>query len=163
MKKILIGIIPALVFSAGALEAHKLEISVTPIPPVVVVEAGYAGHEHPLSEGEVFIYAPGESEAAFQTGKLDSTGKFAFIPEREGTWKVVVDDGTGHKSEVSAEVAENFLSGREVLSESEKFPGGTEPRPSEAALYWKALIGISLLIGIAGIIYGVLSRRKSVS
>jgi len=166
--------------TAGLLQAHKLEINLTQHPPVVVVEAGYSGHQHGLSGGDVFIYAPGEAEKAFQTGKTDGKGKFAFIPTKAGEWRVMVDDGTGHRSEKIISLGERFFSGGNIPPESEiieeaKVPQKeaqeaetpteieTKAAPSQAKVptLWKVLVGVSVLFGLAGILYGVKARQRS--
>ena len=160
------------VSASGILQAHKLEVSLTQQPPVVVVIAGFSGHHHGLSGGDVFIYAPGEAEKAFQTGKTDGKGKFAFIPTKAGEWKVVVDDGTGHRSEKVIVLEENFFSGEKAEPESEELEKIEEPQEeitengsassqAQVPLLWKVLVGVSLLFGIAGILYGVKARQKS--
>jgi hypothetical protein len=157
------------VSSAGLLQAHKLEINVTHHPPVVVAEAGYSGHQHGLSGADVFIYAPGETEKTFQTGKTDAEGKFAFIPSKAGEWRVVADDGTGHKTEKVISLGEDFFTPEKTVIESE--PGAQEkeviqepavtPSQAQVPVLWKVLAGVSLLFGLAGILYGVKARQKS--
>jgi nickel transport protein len=166
-----------LVSTAGILQAHKLEVSLTQDSPVVIIQAGYAGHNHSLSGGDVFIYAPGETKKPYQTGKTDSSGQFAFLPRRSGDWKVVVDDGTGHRSEQALSLGEDFFSKEKTAAESEESQesGGSletlkeeidqepEAAPSQAKIpvLWKVLVGVSLLFGLAGILYGVKARKKS--
>jgi len=155
--------------TVGMLQAHKLEVNLIPHPPVVVMEAGYSGHSHGISGGDVFIYAPGGAEKAFQTGKTDAEGKFAFIPDQPGEWRVVVDDGTGHKSEKVISLGEDFFIPEKTVIESG--PGAQEqevtpestPAPSseKVPILWKLLVGVSLVFGIAGILYGIKARQKS--
>lgn len=160
------------VSASGILQAHKLEVNLTHHPPVVMVEAGFSGHHHGLSGGDVFIYAPGEAEKAFQTGQTDGAGKFAFIPNEAGEWKVVVDDGTGHRGEMVMVLEEKFFSGEKTEPESEELEKQEELQEAvpefEAAssraqvpLLWKVLVGVSVLFGFAGILYGVKARQKS--
>ncbi|MBD3412926.1 MAG: hypothetical protein GF421_00650 [Candidatus Aminicenantes bacterium] len=180
MRKKFIWLITLVIFWFGAaswLYAHKLEIKITPLPSVVMVEAGYSGHKHGLSGGDVFIYAPRDSEKAFQTGKTDAKGKFAFIPDQAGDWRVAVDDGTGHKSEQILSLGEDFFLQKPTVPgsgeshppeqardvEKEKASKESEAAPSQAQvpLVWKALVGVSLVFGIAGILYGAKARKKS--
>jgi hypothetical protein len=160
------------VSASGILQAHKLEVNLTQQPPVVMVEAGFSGHHHGLSGGDVFIYAPGEAEKAFQTGKTDVQGKFAFIPTEAGEWKVVVDDGTGHRGERVIILEENFFSGEKAEPGSEELKQAQEPQEeaseneadssqTQVPLLWKVLVGVSLLFGIAGILYGAKARQRS--
>lgn len=162
MKKIMIGAF-IFVFAACLIQAHKLEVHLTENPPVVVVEADYGNHHHGVKGADVSIYAPGENEDVYQSGKTDLSGKFAFLPDKAGAWRVIVDDGTGHKNEAVISVTGAFFADTAADLDSEEEAIGTEALSSQAALsvFWKALIGISLLIGIAGILYGLKSRKES--
>jgi nickel transport protein len=159
MKRILFGAF-IIICVAVLVQAHGLNIHLSENPPVVIVEADYGDHHHGVSQGDVFIYAPGEMETVFQSGKTDPYGNFAFIPDKAGEWRVVVDDGTGHKNEAVIMLEDAFfaVTGADLETEED-----AEPAPPKAALsvFWKALIGISLLIGIAGIIYGLRVRKES--
>jgi nickel transport protein len=162
MKKIMIGV-TAFIFASGLIEAHRLDVHLTENPPVVIVEAGYGDHHHGLSGGDVTVYAPGETGDAFQSGKTDPSGRFAFIPDEAGDWRVVVDDGAGHKNEAAITIAESFFGVSDAALEAEG--DSAEAGPSRAALpvFWKALIGISLLAGIAGVLYGMKARKEASS
>lgn len=160
MKKTIFSLF-ILICAAGLIHAHKLDVNIIEHAPAVVVESKYAGHDHGLSGGEVTVYAPGESEETYQTGKTDAAGKFAFVPDQTGEWRVVVDDGTGHRSELNVAVGENFFIQETVEPVPGKTVTGLETAPAGIPTVWKALVGISLLFGIAGILYGIKSRRES--
>lgn len=161
MKRAIIGAV-ILICAAGLVRAHKLELHLKENPPVVIVEADYAGHDHGVSGGDVTIYAPGEMETVFQSGKTDPNGNFAFIPDKAGEWRVVVDDGTGHKNEAVIMLEDAFFAVTGADLETEEGDIDTVAPKAALSVFWKALIGISLLIGIAGILYGLKSRKESV-
>jgi len=101
----------------------------------------------PLSHSEVKVYAPSNSEAAFQEGLTDEQGRFMFYPTEPGTWKIEVDDGMGHGLVEEIEVGDDLLA-----------------PPDEGAVFlptWqKALIGVSLIWGITGTWFWMVARRR---
>ena len=46
---------------------------------------------------EVQVYSPDAADEAFQTLRTDPSGLASFVPNRAGTWLLVVDDGLGHR------------------------------------------------------------------
>jgi nickel transport protein len=72
----------------------------------IVVLAQYDTGE-PMSYAKVEIYAP-DSQAKFQTGRTDRNGKFSFIPDVPGEWKVIVDDEMDHRLIVVIPVNESL-------------------------------------------------------
>ena len=50
----------------------------------------------PAASCEVTVFSPEGSEEAFQRGLTDKNGRFLFYPHVAGTWRIIVDDGTGH-------------------------------------------------------------------
>ncbi|SKA72355.1 nickel transport protein [Paucidesulfovibrio gracilis DSM 16080] len=56
------------------------------------------------SYAEVLIYPPGGGDEEFQNGRTDARGRFAFLPDRPGTWLVKVNAGMGHGFDMEIEV-----------------------------------------------------------
>jgi nickel transport protein len=52
----------------------------------------------------VLVYAPGGGDTEFQNGRTDARGRFAFLPDRPGVWRVKVDAGMGHGFDIEIEV-----------------------------------------------------------
>jgi nickel transport protein len=133
---------------APLLLAHDIEIAVRLTAPSVVTRATYAGSD-PVSFAEVTVYKPG-SETEYQTGRTDLNGYFAFVPDGSGRWHIIVDDELGHRTDKMVEVSSPFESGNEALG-------------SELSVLQKALIGIALIIGITGLLYGYKVRQQASS
>lgn len=57
----------------------------------------------PARDMFVSIFAPGQDER-FQSGKTDRNGRFAFFPDRSGTWEILVYDRMGHRLEIKMPV-----------------------------------------------------------
>jgi nickel transport protein len=109
----------------------------------IVVAAEYDTGE-PMNYAMVQISAPA-AKLTFQSGRTDRNGRFCFFPDMPGEWKVVVDDGMGHRLEVPVSVNEamelktNEQTGRSAGSSLSK--------------YEKALMGICIIFGISGFLF----------
>jgi nickel transport protein len=104
-----------------------------------------------MSYAKVNISAPG-AELTFQSGRTDRNGRFCFFPDASGDWKVVVDDEMGHRLEVKVPVDETLM-----LQANEQ---RGEAGQASLSRYQKALIGISTLFGIFGILFWWIGRKK---
>lgn len=144
---VLRALVAALAATAGS--AHELALNMRLASPAVVVRAAYGGTEPlPFAKVQVFT-AAGKS---FQSGVTDSRGQFAFVPDAAGDWRLVVDDETGHRAEIKIPVSDTFLAGASSASAA-----------TSVSRVERALIGIALILGIAGLLYGYRSRRTPVT
>jgi nickel transport protein len=119
----------------------------------VGVHVAWASYEEgtPVVDGDVAITAPG-SEEAWQTGRTDPSGRFAFFPDAPGTWTIRVDDGRGHRAQATVEVgAREVAAGPEVEASA---------GPEGEARLWRLLTGLGLIAGVTGVAYGYTARRK---
>lgn len=103
----------------------------------------------PLAYVEVTVFSPADAETEFQSGIADKNGVFVFKPDRDGIWTIIFDDGLGHGLKEEVEV----LAGQAV----EQTSGGVIPR------WQKVLVGVGLIFGITGFLYGVTVKRQSTS
>lgn len=129
--------------SAHALEAKELEAGNARALEFVYSTGGTANY------AEVKVYAPDNADVEFQNGRTDALGRFAFLPDKDGTWTVVVADGMGHK--VSHPVAVT-LSGERVA----EVPAQGLTASSKL---FPALLGVSLLANFFLLL--ALFRRRS--
>ncbi len=109
--------------------------------PKEAVHFYYATGE-PMAYSEVLVYGPGDDKLEFQNGRADKNGVFAFVPDRSGTWRIVCNDGMGHRAEFKSEV---HLAGETKASEKIK-PVETQQK---SPVWLKTLLGISLLFNLA--------------
>ncbi len=128
-----------------AVLGHELDLRVRLVAPVVTVEAAYGGSE-PLPYAKVSVYSPADANGEFQTGVTDRKGRFAFVPDRAGSWRVLVDDEEGHRGEVTVVVPEKFEGAAAAVEE-----GGSR--------WERALLGLAILFGVTGVWYGGKARR----
>ena len=125
--------------SAGAF-AHGVGFKRSELQ-AIPLEFSYSTGEK-MSYSEVKIYSPKDSKFAVQTGRTDEEGRFAFIPDVSGDWRVTVSDGQGHLCEavINANAVE------------------VEVKPSDSSLVIPALLGVSIIFNIA---LFIVNRRKS--
>lgn len=139
-------------------------VAVACLPAGVAAHALRAAHEQ---QGDVilvrFAYSDGKGPefaavrvtaadgTEFQNGRTDARGRFAFVPDAPGTWRISVTDGMGHKVEHAVDVA---------------VPGTpnetARPDSAEAALPLplRAALGLSLLANLA-LLASLFRRRGS--
>jgi nickel transport protein len=127
------------------LGAHDLDASFSIAAPAVVVRAAYGGSE-PVPFAKVQIFAPASPTQEFQMGHTDRRGYFSFVPETGGNWLVVVDDEEGHRRELTVPVPAGFRT-------------DSEPAPAKASRFERALLGVALIFGLTGFLYGFKARR----
>jgi nickel transport protein len=132
---------------AGFLQGHELDATVSLSPPAVIVRAVYGGSE-PVQFAKVQVFAPDSAAQEFQTGMTDRRGYFSFVPAGSGVWRVVLDDEEGHRREVAVTVPEPFEAAAAA-------PAGGSSR------FERALLGIALILGATGVLYGFKARRQS--
>lgn len=128
------------------LAAHDLTSTVTLAAPAAIVRAVYGGSE-PVVFAKVRVYAPGGGSTQHQAGSTDRRGLFSFVPDGPGKWRVVVDDEEGHRAESFIEVPPDFSAGAPAVA----------TRPSR---WERALLGVALILGLTGFLYGFKARRS---
>ena len=130
----------AVLFAAGALQAHGLLLTWRPAGEAVVVRAVYDDESDPAATADVVIYASDEDDP-FVSGVTDRNGVFAFVPEHAGRWVAVVDDGFGHLETLDIDVSEDAAAA-----------DGASPSGAASGSTWRDLLmGLSVLFGITGI------------
>ena len=129
----------AVIAPAGA---HDLTVDVELSRPAVILRASYDGAD-PASNADVEVRWDG---GVFQHASTDANGVFSFVPDQPGGWGVAVDDGFGHREERTLEI------------DWEGAPTATNP--ARAPMWMKLLTGLSLIVGLTGVSYGLKSRAR---
>jgi nickel transport protein len=137
---------------------HGIEVKFTLNAPAVVVTCTYSGSDT-VADAEFVLFTPAGENEEFQRGHTDNNGVFSFIPDVAGEWKVVVDDGQGHREEVSVHVTETFLSDAEITPATAELLRSGGGALGSMPLWMKAVWGLSLIFGLAGILYLVRARK----
>jgi nickel transport protein len=131
----------------AALWAHDMQVRIEQASPAVVAHTTYAGSE-PVAYAEVLVFGPGQQATEYQNGRTDARGVFSFVPDREGEWRFVVDDGMGHRVERPITVSADAAGGVH----------GTAHGPMSMGL--KLITGLAIIVGVTGFLYGLKSRPR---
>ena len=94
-----------------------------------------------MSYCEARVFSPNDEKFAAQTGRTDEQGRFAFVADVPGEWRVIVRDNEGHQCTASIAVGETLKASQDESS----LPQGME-------LFIRALLGVSVIFNIAMII-----------
>ena len=146
MKKIfLITLSIFLCFNENPGYAHGVgyrEISLRAVP----LEFFYSTGEK-MSYREAKVFSPNDKKFAVQSGRTDEQGRFAFIPDVSGEWRVVVQDEEGHRCEAKIEITQEFLTGENKMIDIKENYENNSPQGFE--LFIRALLGVSLIFNLA--------------
>ncbi len=138
---------------AGAADAHGVGYRLSGRTPVSL-EFFYSTGET-MAYTAAKVYSPTDDRIEFQSGRTDAAGCFAFTPDSDGIWRVVVQDEEGHRVEAKIPVAP--VSSDSSLRKS--IPTASQGSlPNGASLAIRACLGVSLLFNIAAF---VLLRRRN--
>ena len=97
-----------------------------------------------MSYREAKVFSPNDEKFAYQSGRTDEKGRFAFVPDSPGKWRVIVRDEEGHQC-----TAEIVISDKgEGVSESEIQSAVI----NSTEIFIRSLLGVSLIFNIALII-----------
>jgi nickel transport protein len=132
----------------SCVEAHGTAHRVLRDAGAITVESFYSDKE-PMRYADVLLYGPSDQEIEYQNGRTDQNGRFAFVPDREGTWRINVSDGMGHLMKTDIEVqkphASEAAAGKSRVVEDFQLSGLTTPL--------KAALGVSLIANLALLIH----------
>lgn len=138
MRKLLVIV---LVLCACKANAHGTGFRYSALKSIPL-EFTYSDGEK-MSFREAKVFSPLDEKFAFQSGRTDEDGRFAFVPNVSGDWKVIVRDEEGHRCEAVIP----------VTLEAQTQPISDTTKPDMTI---RALLGVSIIFNIAMVIY----RRK---
>ena len=129
--------------------AHALYAADTLRDGVVLVQFAYSTGEKP-TYAKVEVYSPADDRLEYQNGRTDANGRFAFLPDAPGTWRIIMADNMGHRVEHPVTVGK---------------PSDSATPDASAALGGfsmplRILLGLSLLAN-AALCASLLRRRKT--
>ena len=140
---------------SGMASAHGVGYQESDLRPVALDFFYSTGELMSYLKAEVF--SPSDEKIAYQSGRTDAGGRFAFVPDKPGKWRVVVNDDDGHRAEAEIDVTQGFMSGGAaggIVQEKKAAPEGLD-------LYLRAGLGVSLLFNIAAFVL-LFRRRRTV-
>ena len=155
IRSIFICLVFLISCSAGM--AHGINFETTKQPPAVTVKAFFS-RTSPVANAQVTIFSPGD-EQAYQSGRTDKAGNFAFIPNATGEWILIVDDERGHVDRVIVPVDNSFFDARladEEDAEIEQMQIVVQKGESGLGIpvFFRIIVGLALIFGLTGVIYG---------
>ncbi len=100
------------------------------------IEATY-DNGRPMAFCDVVVVSPANPDNEYQSGITDPAGRFAFVPDTNGVWKVTVDDGMGHLVTADVQTGPNKQVSDGVDTGMNRFAGG--------------MIGVSVIFGLFGL------------
>ncbi len=144
MKTIITGACIAFILLGIPLRSHGHAMFATPIDGGVGVQAVY-DNGRPAAFSEVAVFGP--NDTPFVSGHTDPNGRFLFRPDRDGTWRVTVDDGMGHIASLSYEIGADML------------PADTEYAIRMPRRYG-VIAGLGVIFGLSGWSAYIRSRKR---
>jgi nickel transport protein len=140
---------------APRVEAHGTAHRVVRNGTAVTVESFYSDKE-PMQYAEVLVFSPSDRKVEYQNGRTDRNGRFAFFPDRQGTWRIEVNDGMGHLMKADIEVTATGEPG----TGSGNGSAGEREMPAGASVPLKAAFGVSLIANVALILRALKTGKK---
>ncbi len=128
--------------------AHGTVYQVLDTAATITAEFGYTDGQ-PMPFAEVLIFSPQDTEVEHQNGRTDRHGRFAFRPDVPGTWRVKVDDGTGHRVDARIEVAADLTTATPLDRHAHH----------HGSVWLKTVAGLSLLANL--FLFAMLRARSS--
>lgn len=118
---------------------------------VVAAEFLYSD-KTPMQYAEILVFSPESETVEYQNGRTDQNGRFAFLPETSGTWKMEVSDGMGHA--VYAEVTVPSLlpelkeNGESYIKQIDTRTANISSLVGGSPMVIKIVLGLSILLNI---------------
>ena len=125
------------------LQAHGLQAQLELEAPVVVLRCTYT--DGTPADAEVLVYSPDELDRSYQRQRTDVHGRVTFVPDAAGEWRIVVDDGMGHRTELTVTVDEN---------------GVASPRQSDPWSRTSVALWVAALVFVLVVVWMQASRRR---
>lgn len=147
----MIRLFPVFFTFAALLAAHGTELHLESLPNAVAAHFTY-DEDAPARNAKVSVYSPADAANPYQTGQTDQRGFFAFVPDRAGVWRVVADDGEGHREEATVTVDE-----KGVVQMAADSHGHDHAAPGGAL---SLMTGLSIVFGITGLALWWTGRRS---
>ena len=122
---------------------------------------------------KVEVYSPADAKVEFQNGRTDAQGRFAFMPDTPGQWRIIMADNMGHRVEHAVDVSSAQGSAQVAAQGAAQGTAqgagpntdkpavtGVSPGVGEFSVPLRVLLGLSLLANMA-LGAAVLRRRKN--
>ena len=140
-----LAIAALLLFGAAQAQAHALYAAHSWQGTVALVQFAYAGGQVP-TYAKVEVYGPADANVEFQNGRTDAQGRFAFMPDTPGQWRIIMADNMGHRVEHAVDA-----SAGQGAAQSQGKPSAAVASPGVGGFTMplRILLGLSLLANMA--------------
>lgn len=137
-------------------DAHGTDYSIVEAATLMAVAFYYSDGE-PMAYAEVLVFSPKDPKVEHQNGRTDKHGNFAFCPDMPGAWRIIANDGMGHRCGATVEVSPESLTGK-----SDAPQGAREmAHPVQGPSPLKIIAGLSLILNLAFAAYFLLQRSHA--
>ena len=130
-----------ILFSACEVLAHGTGYRHSQVE-AVALEFMYSTGEA-MSYREAKVFSPNDEKFAYQSGRTDEKGRFAFVPDSPGKWRVIVRDEEGHQC--TAEISIDAQKESANANQESSILSGYE-------IFMRSILGVSLIFNIALVI-----------
>ncbi|OMQ03005.1 hypothetical protein BW722_04675 [Lawsonia intracellularis] len=139
--------------------AHGVSGQIITTQQPIGVEFLYSTGE-PAPYAKIEVYSPENKNIEYQNARTDKFGRFAFIPNTQGTWTIIMSDNVGHRTELPITLTEDDILTQASTTVS-SLNSTTQICPIMAMPLWlRALLGVSLLFNIFIGLFIILKYRK---
>ena len=145
-----------LALGASQAHAHALYAAHTWQGTVALVQFAYAGGEKP-TYAKVEVYSPADSKVEFQNGRTDAQGRFAFMPDAQGQWRIIMADNLGHRVEHAVDVSADPTA-QQAAGQNAGNAAAAAPGVGGFSMPLRVLLGLSIIANIA--LAAALLRRR---
>ena len=144
-----IALTALLLFGAAQAQAHALYAAHSWQGTVALVQFAYAGGAVP-TYAKVEVYSPADAKVEFQNGRTDAQGRFAFMPDTPGQWRIIMADNMGHRVEHAVDV-DAGQGAAQGAAQSQGKPSAAVASPGVGGFTMplRILLGLSLLANMA--------------
>ena len=142
--------------TAAQAPAHALYAADTRHDGVVLVQFAYSGGEQP-TYAKVEVYSPADSKVEFQNGRTDAQGRFAFMPDAQGQWRIIMADNMGHRVEHAVDVSADPTAQQADVKNAGD--AAATPGVGGFSIPLRILLGLSIIANMA-LIAAALRRRQ---
>ena len=139
--------------------SHGTGYRVSKIRPISL-EFFYSTGEK-MSYMEAKVYSPNDEKFAYQSGRTDEDGRFAFTPNAVGEWRIHVKDEKGHSALAKIKILPEHVISQDVKSNDVPSVTISPSMPDGDDLYVRVALGVSLLFNAAAVTIVVRRRKKA--
>jgi len=112
----------------------------------------------PMSYAKTRVYPPSSPDTEILQSLCDRNGYFSFVADEAGEWRVTVEDGMGHKGEIT--VMAGDASGAAGNGSSDAEQSDASAGLKGLPLVLRCILGLSLILNVFAVWFIVVNRSK---